>query len=67
MKLSCSAHLDMVWNRGSGGGTKLLIVLLSLARVRLSGTSYKMVSQGVVSADTEGVAGQCWGKGTQSR
>lgn len=43
----------------NSGGTKLLIVLLSLARVRISGTNYRIISQGVLSADTEGV-GQCW-------
>lgn len=39
-------------------GTELLIVLLSLARVRISGTNDRMISQGVLSADTE--VSRCW-------
>lgn len=51
----------------------MLIVLLSVARVRISGTNYRMISQGVLSAETEGAARQywsaeqCWGRGRQSR
>lgn len=60
-------------DRVNSGGKKLLIVLLSVARVRISGTNYRMISQGVLSAETEGAARQywsaeqCWGRGRQSR